>query len=78
MNTKINQFRYRKKIIIEPEIVNHVNYKLLIELGLILWTVLFSGGVLRFMGITLILVTFQFNYILNWIEELQLKNCHSV
>ena len=59
MNTKTNQFRYRKKIIIEPEIVNHVNYKLLIELGLILWTVLFSGGVLRFMGIALILVTFQ-------------------
>lgn len=78
MNTKTNQFRHRKKIIIEPEIVNHVNYKLLIELGLILWTVLFSGGVLRFMGIALILVTFQFNYILNWIEELQLKNCHSV
>lgn len=78
MNTKTNQFRYRKKIIIEPEIVNHVNYKLLIEMGLILWTVLFSSGLLRFMGIALILVTFQFNYILNWIEELQLKNCHSV
>lgn len=78
MNTKTNQFRHRKKIIIEPEIVNHVNYKLLIEMGLILWTVLFSSGLLRFMGIALILVTFQFNYILNWIEELQLKNCHSV